>query len=248
MTNTRHTFELAVAGGTVPHQFIAFVPDGNGGRAAEHTFEWRTDSTALALGLVALEQAATAGRAPENDLHVTFGRRLYDTVLAGAVGELWRARLKEARRKPLRLVIRIDPASARQLLNLPWEYLHDGRDFLALSWRTPIARLPWGLEADTLGPLDEALRLLVLIAAPHGLSQNEVLNTAREEDLILEALAQAQAMQAQINGLELQLTTLRNQRDERIAASGMRSSACARPSRGCMGTIPRSTNWWAAHA
>ncbi|MFL5802547.1 MAG: CHAT domain-containing protein, partial [Roseiflexaceae bacterium] len=191
MTDTRHTFELVLIGGPAPHQFIAFVPDGNGGRAAEQTFEWRVDSTALAMDLAALAQAATAGREPENDLHVAFGRRLYDTVLAGAVGELWRARLKAARRAPLRLIVRIDPISARPLLNLPWEYLHDGRDFLALSWRTPIARLPWGLPADPLGPLDEALRMLVLIAAPHGLGQNEVLNTAREEDLILEALGQA---------------------------------------------------------
>jgi tetratricopeptide (TPR) repeat protein len=186
----RPTFELVLAGGA-PHQFVAFVPDASGGRAAEHAFEWRDDSVALALELGALAQAAIAGRVPDDDLHLAFGRRLFDAVFGGAVGELWRARLAEARRQPLRLVVRIDATSARPLLNLPWEYLHDGRDFLALSWRTPLSRLAWGLPVEALGPLAEPLRLLVLIAAPLGLGQNEVLNTAREEDLILSVLAQA---------------------------------------------------------
>jgi tetratricopeptide (TPR) repeat protein len=185
------TFELMLAGADAPHECVAWVPDGQGGRAAEHRFAWRSDSIALALDLGALAQAATAGHAPADDLHVRFGRSLYDAALGGAVGELWRSRRQAAGRTPLRLVLRIDPASARPLLNLPWEYLHDGRDFLALSWRTPLSRLPWGVEAAPLGALDEPLRLLVQIAAPHGLGQNEVLNSAREEDLLLEALGPA---------------------------------------------------------
>ncbi len=193
MTTTRPTFELVLTGGPTPHQFTAFVPDGDGGRAAEQTFEWRTDSTALAMDLGALAHAAIAGKPPENDLHKTFGASLFKTVFAGAVGALWQARFAQVRtrREPLRLALRVDPDSARPLLNLPWEYLHDGHDFLALNWRTPMSRLPWGLPAESLPPLTEPLRLVVLIAAPLGLSQNRVLNTAREEDIILGALAGA---------------------------------------------------------
>jgi tetratricopeptide (TPR) repeat protein len=193
MTPVQPTFELVLTGGPAAHQFTAGVPDGSGGRAAEHTFEWRTDSTALAMDLGALAHAAVSGRPPANDLHRTFGQRLFTTVFAGAVDDLWRARLAELRprRQPLRLIIRPDPASARPLLNLPWEYLHDGHDFLALNWRTPLSRLPWDLPAEPLPLLTEPLRVLVLIAAPLGLSQDQVLNTAHEEDLILGALAAA---------------------------------------------------------
>src|SRR5689334_6118720 len=121
------TFELVLTGGSTPHQFVAFVPDGNGGKAAEQTFEWRADSTALALDLGALARAAISGKSPENDLHLAFGRRLFDSVFAEAVGALWQARLAELkpRREPLRLILRVDPRSAHPLLNLPWEYLHN---------------------------------------------------------------------------------------------------------------------------
>ena len=82
------TFELMLAGADAPHECVAWVPDGQGGRAAEHRFAWRSDSTALALDLGALAQAVTAGHAPADDLHVRFGRSLYDAALGGAVGEL----------------------------------------------------------------------------------------------------------------------------------------------------------------
>ncbi|HYN90118.1 MAG TPA: CHAT domain-containing protein, partial [Ardenticatenaceae bacterium] len=191
MLSAHPTFEVVLAGGPVPRQYTAFVPDGAGGRAAEHTFEWRDDSPALSADLRELQRAAVSGRPPENDLHRQFGRRLYDTIFAGPVGDLWRARRAERRRQPLRLLLRPDPESVRPLLNLPWEYLHDEDDFLALDWRTPLARLPWSLSTEPLPVLDEPLRLLVLIAAPHGLDQHQVLNTAREEDLVLAALGEA---------------------------------------------------------
>ncbi len=187
------TFELVLTGGDDPRHYVAFVPDGEGGRAAEHVFEWRIDSVALAQDLGTLARAAQRGTPPENDLHRTFGRRLFEAVFGGPVGELWRARRAELRprRRPLRLVVRVDPAIARPLLNLPWEYLHDGDDFLALDWRTPISRLPWGIEPLTMERLEEPLRVLVLVAAPLGLSQNEVLDARQEEDIILGALGGA---------------------------------------------------------
>jgi hypothetical protein len=37
MTDRAPTFELVLTGNTDPHQFTASTPDGEGGRAAEHT-------------------------------------------------------------------------------------------------------------------------------------------------------------------------------------------------------------------
>jgi tetratricopeptide (TPR) repeat protein/CHAT domain-containing protein len=190
MSHPVSTFELVLQGRGAPNRFVAWVPDGEGGKAAEHPFEWRVDSVRIAMDLSALKKAAVSGRPPENDLHVTFGQELFKAVFAGPVGDLWNSRSRP-RRQVLRLVVRVDPKSARPLLNVPWEYLHDGKDFLSLQWRTPISRLPWDLLADPLPALTEPLRLLVLIAAPLGLSQNMVLHTAREEDLILAATAAA---------------------------------------------------------
>ena len=184
-------FELVLSSESIPHQFTAFIPDGEGGRPAEHNFEWRSDSTALHMDLGTLSRAAISGKPPEDDLHIRFGQRLYQAVFDGAVGDLWNEHRKAHRRKPLRLIVRIDPETARPLLNLPWEYLHDGKRFLSLDWHTPISRLPWGVELEDLPALTEPLRLLVMTAAPKGLPQNQVLHTAREEDLILAATAEA---------------------------------------------------------
>ena len=204
MTPSNETFELVLTGGDGPRRFTAFVPNGDGGHAAEHTFEWRTDSTALAMELGELARAATSGHEPENDLHVTFGKRLFETVFAGAVGDLWHERRNALpRRRSLRLVLRVDPESARPLLNLPWEYLHDGKDFLATNRRTPLSRLPWGVPAESLPPLEEPLRVLVCIAAPFDLDQNQVLNTGREEGLILGALQDAR----RTGGIQTDFTT-----------------------------------------
>jgi hypothetical protein len=149
MSKTNLKFELVLTGGTSRRLYVAFVPDEEGGHLAEQIFEWRTDSVALHLDLGALAGSATSGEPPKGDLHIRFGRQLYDTVFAGEVGELWRARRKAARREPLRLVVRVDQESARQLVNLPWEYLHDDKGFLALDYRTPISRLPWGMVPGT---------------------------------------------------------------------------------------------------
>ncbi len=43
---------------------------------------------ALSLDLGTLARAAIEGHPPQNDLHRTFGRMLFDTAFAGPVGEL----------------------------------------------------------------------------------------------------------------------------------------------------------------
>ena len=131
------------------------------------------------------------GEKPEKDLHVDFGKRIFSLLFAGKVGELWQKHRKQAGRNPLPLALRIDPQTARFLLRIPWEYLHDNKHFLATDWRTPVYRLPWEADETELPSLSEALRMLVVVAAPLGLNENEILHFSREEDLILSATAPA---------------------------------------------------------
>ena len=192
---TVDTFELVIQGTGSKDRFVAWVPNPDGTRAAEHEFEWRTSSLAMIIG--ELEGAATYHKPPENNLHITFGKQLFNAVFGGEVGTLWHERTDHLKRgQYVRLVLRPDHNTARPLLNVPWEYLHDEREdgegFLATDRKTPVSRLPWGLSSEALEPLGEPLRVLVVISAPHGLSELQVLNTAREEDLILEAQAEAQ--------------------------------------------------------
>jgi tetratricopeptide (TPR) repeat protein len=185
------TFELFLSGTDIPQRYRVSTPGQNGDDSVEDYFELRRDSVELTLTLGALAKAATSGEKPERDLHVEFGQRIYNLVFGGAIGECWQARRGSVGRNPLALVLRIDPESARFLQRIPWEYLHDGKDFLSTNWRTPVYRLPVNVSPIDFEPLKEALRLLVVIAAPLGLNEDEVLNFAREEDLILAATSQA---------------------------------------------------------
>jgi hypothetical protein len=60
----------------------------------------------------------------------------------------------------LRLQIGADDSD---LAILPWEFLHDGRDFLNLSLRTPVVRKP-AARRDVSGPVSGRLRMLVVTA------------------------------------------------------------------------------------
>jgi len=69
------------------------------------------------------------------------------------------------------------------LWHIPWEYLHDGDEFLSLSGRAHLSRKPIGLgEVQTIkSPMP--LRLLVVVASPSGLRE---LNTEKEIGIIQE--------------------------------------------------------------
>ena len=185
-------FELTIEGTDQPHHYLASVLDSLGKQIAENPFEWREDSVATALLLGDLAKAVRTPEPPETPFHKEIGQKLFQRVLAGAVGELWAEQRKTHKRKGLRLVLRIHPKSARELLKLPWEYLHDGEGFLALDWHTPVSRIPWDVEFEAAEPLTESLRMLVMISAPNGLSDDKLLDTPKEEDLILESTREAQ--------------------------------------------------------
>jgi tetratricopeptide (TPR) repeat protein len=185
------TFELRLIGTDKPYIYRAVASTTNLDRAVESRFQWRSDSTALAQDLAAIEESTVSAGPPANDTHIQLGRRLFSAVFAGPVEEQWVHNLGDASSEPMRLRIRIDPASARPLLNLPWEYLHDGSMFLALNRRIHLSRLPIGATISAFPPIQDVTRVLVVIAAPTGLHDDMVLNTAREEDLILSSTAAA---------------------------------------------------------
>jgi CHAT domain len=97
-----------------------------------------------------------------------FGRELFDAVFADEIRDCLRAGLDAAIAAGSGLRIRLRLEDAPKLIDLPWELLHDGKRFLALSARTPIVRfldLP-----DPLPPLqvNKTMRLLVMISNPPG--------------------------------------------------------------------------------
>jgi tetratricopeptide (TPR) repeat protein len=186
------TFELFLSGTNIPHRYmVSMSMPSDAATFVKDFFELRSDSVELIMTLDALEKAASREEKPGKDLYVEFGKRMYELLFSGAIGESWRERRKRAGDIPLALVLRVDPVSARFLQRIPWEYLHDGKDFLATNCRTPVYHLPPDIKPADLKPLQETLRMLVVIAAPVELNRDKALNSAREEDLILIATSEA---------------------------------------------------------
>ena len=80
MAPTSEPFELCIEGTDQLRQYVCYVPDGHGGRAAEHMFEWRHDTVDLALRLNALARAAETPAPPEKPIHVEFGQELINLL------------------------------------------------------------------------------------------------------------------------------------------------------------------------
>ena len=192
MTTTHQDFDLCLEK-TAQNEFVAYVPDGDGGRAAEHTFSLRTDTLKMREDLQRLEAYSLHKELVKDDFHVRFGRMLYQAALGGGVGALFAERLAAARADDLglRLRVRVD-LGAPELMNLPWEFLHDGDGFLVTRWETPLSRLPLGVARRDKRPLERTLRMLVVVSSPLDLPEHRVLNTEREQEVILAALDKLQ--------------------------------------------------------
>ncbi len=162
-------------------------------QTVEHAFSLPTGTLKMREDLQRLEAYSLSSSAAIDDFHIQFGRTLFQSALGGAVGEEFSKMLLEQRRVDggVRLKIRVDDG-APELMNLPWELLHDGDDFLVTRVETPISRLPVGLQPRIKPRLDHTLRMLVVVSSPLDLPGQMILNTEKEQEVILAALDKLQ--------------------------------------------------------
>ena len=77
---------------------------------------------------------------------------------------------------------------AAELLCVPWEYLHDGEQALALNGKFFVQRTPLGLEKVEIPRLPRPLKILVVVSSPTDAAE---LNTEKEIAVIQDALDDA---------------------------------------------------------
>jgi tetratricopeptide (TPR) repeat protein len=178
---------------TGTQEFVAYVPDGQGGREAENSFRLVTDTLKMREDLKRIEEYSISSEPLRDDLHLQFGRMLYRNVLGGQTGALLAQRWAKMAQQEggLRLRVRVD-ASAPELIDLPWELLHDGEEFLVTRIGLPISRLPAGIERRVRKPLDRTMRMLVVVSSPLDLPSHMILNTEKEQEMIIAALDKLQ--------------------------------------------------------
>ncbi|VVB87979.1 Uncharacterised protein [uncultured archaeon] len=162
----------------------------NGSVAEEQTFELRTGELKVLEGLRRLEEKAVV--APEEEkketFHIDFGRELYDKVFSGKLGEYFKNCLEETQKSGggLRICLRCDE-STQEIAALPWEFLHNGNDFLVTNRNILISRFPFEVSRVKSSPLESILRMLVVISSPND-PRVAPLNTELEQEVILEAV------------------------------------------------------------
>lgn len=165
--------------------YLAEAVDSDGKVQAEKPFVLEMDKLKMREDLKYLEKLAISSESVKDEFHINFGKHIFNLVFGDGVKAHYDEWLKKD--EPLRIRIRVDE-TAKELNNIPWEFLHDGENFLVTQSETLISRLPPNVEKRKKDKLDQAISMLVVVSSPMNLPAHMVLNTEKEQEVILEAL------------------------------------------------------------
>ncbi len=139
--------------------------------------QWRVSATAR-VGSAETIVAALPSALFEKELAEHSGKRLFTSVFTGSIAELFRHARAAALGHGRGMRVEIDGKSVA----VPWEALHDGKQFLGVAAVCPIVR---HVSTTQPNPPGVPLRILLTISAPRDLTP---LNTESERGMIEEAL------------------------------------------------------------
>jgi hypothetical protein len=115
-----------------------------------------------------------------------FGGRLFRALFQGQIHELYRDALGHARAEDRGVRITLCLSGSPELIDVPWEYLFDEPDFLAVSAFTPVVRYLDLPRAHRPLLVQAPLRLLGIVSSP---ADYEQLDVERERDNLGRALS-----------------------------------------------------------
>jgi len=162
-------FRVALSGGA-DRECTVDVVDSPAGEATEHGLNFPLDPLAAQSALAGAARAtrgwvqrkvASDSLDPLRDI----GSRLFSWLFGRRLLNLYRRSLDMAdqRSQGLRLRLRLD---SPELMAVPWEFLYDGRDFVALSNRSPVVReVPAQKTPVHVAPIKSPLRVLMVCDA-----------------------------------------------------------------------------------
>jgi CHAT domain-containing protein/lipopolysaccharide biosynthesis regulator YciM len=158
---------------------------------AKNSFAYKLDNITI---LTEIDDFDLSKKSPaeRNKRMRGFGENLYKKVFSKKMTKS----LKEALKNTdwLRFVIRIDE-KAKELSQIPWEFLHDSSDFIACNEKISLYRCPQGIKYSPLPSIDNKIKILCLISNPLDLEDKHRLNAEIEQERMLQALNSALATQ-----------------------------------------------------
>ncbi|MCB9151209.1 MAG: CHAT domain-containing protein [Caldilineaceae bacterium] len=162
--------------------------------AGEATITFQAPFSALELENFTLRLGQSQRRvrridSPEMQNAKLFGQRLFETIFAGEIGACLRSSITQASLQNAGLRLRLRLSDARDLMDIPWEYLYDGdvNRFLSLSIDTPLVRYldqPGHITPLLVKP---PLKVLAVISSPTDYLQ---LNVEEEWGKLREAVSE----------------------------------------------------------
>lgn len=184
--------QLVIEHGELRYSYVAKIVIGSGEIVAENIFEWNSSSVSTELDLFHLSEEAI-GKTNRGPSYKDYGKKIFNLIFNGEIRQFWLnlEKSSEINGEKIHLIIRTDVKTARPLLKIAWEYLHDGENFIIAKKNIRISRFPWNIVSPNVIDIEKQIRILICIPAPTGLSQNQMLNSSYEEDVILGSLSEA---------------------------------------------------------
>ena len=167
------------------YQFLASALEA-GKQVASNSFEFRLDELIITHPMLELEKEAVN---PQSNVtsHKDLGQVLFRKVFAGEIGDYFQRHL-QGNGDGLRIGLQFDESASR-LSKLPWEFLHDGENFLVSRPKILLSRLPSNGGRTNTSPIESILKMLVIVSAPKD-PRCRPLNVEYERDKILQAVDQ----------------------------------------------------------
>ena len=181
--------------------YLAVTTRANGAEVCSSTFElaedllvdlepqWMLDKAVPRDAYEAVKGDPARGELAQQEIDklVGYGRRMYGLLFGDGAKLKSFLEYNDAYRRETRLTLAMH-GNAAALWRLPWEYLHDGADFLALQGRFLLSRRPDGLAELDPPAAALPLRILVVVSAP---DDQRPLDSEEEIAAIQEALDEA---------------------------------------------------------
>lgn len=178
MHKTVKNFNLHLEKASGNNSFIASVRDENNTVLASNGFRYEISASILTM----LEDSMGAN-VKENVKQIRkFGSSLFNSVFQGPVLDCFQSQREDHIR--LRLYFQKEQS---ELLRIPWEFMFDGRHFLAASPKMTVTRALEGLSCGKKKPVGRKLRILGVISSPLDLPGSHRLQTDKERMLIHQA-------------------------------------------------------------
>ena len=159
---------------------------------AEDGFQWTDSVVSTRMDLDNFERYVESSDSSSINFVRSYGQKLYHHLFTEKIRQAWDAKKSMGTRNQVyHLRLRIDSNTDHLWQQLPWEFMHDGQEWLLQKKNLSFSRFAPNASDQPFEKLNEPLRMLIMVCAPQDLPEQNILNPRLEEDLIQRATLEA---------------------------------------------------------